>query len=153
MTIFEIDGLDALPLLVGKEVGVSDWLVMDQDRITRFAEVTEDLQWIHLDADRAKRESPYGRTIAHGYLTLSVLPRLFNSCIALRGARMGVNYGLNRVRFMAPVCVEDRIRARFSLLSCEPITGGVQVVWKAAVEVEGGDKPACVAEMVSRRYS
>jgi acyl dehydratase len=133
-------------------------LLIDQQRVTRFAEVTEDMQWIHVDEARAQRESPYGGTIAHGYLTLSLMPRLTNATIAIGGVRMGVNYGLNRVRFMAPVPVGRRIRARFTLLACEPLAGGglekaAQVIWQATVEVEGADKPACIAELVSRRYT
>lgn len=152
MQMFEADSLDSLPAHIGQELAVSDWFPITQERVTRFAEVTEDLQWIHTDPERAQRESPYGTTIAHGYLTLSLLPRLSQACIVLRGVRMGVNYGLNRVRFMAPVRVGERIRARFTLLSCDPLPGGAQLVWRATVEVEGADKPACVAEMVARRY-
>lgn len=153
MQRFEADGLDALATRVGEQLAVSDWLPITQERVNRFAEVTGDLQWIHIDEARARRESPYGTTIAHGYLTLSLLPGLSQGCIEVRGTRMAVNYGLNRVRFMAPVRVGDRIRAGFTLQACEALPGGgAQVVWQATVDVEGSDKPACVAEMVSRRY-
>ncbi|MBA4195703.1 MAG: dehydratase [Comamonadaceae bacterium] len=151
---FEAESLDALTARVGEELAVSDWLPITQERINRFAEVTGDLQWIHIDAERARRESPYGTTIAHGYLTLSLLPGLSQGCITVHGTRMAVNYGLNRVRFMAPVRVDDRIRARFTLQSVEALPdGGAQVIWQALVEVEGSSKPACVAEMVARRYT
>lgn len=153
MQLFDADSMNVLPEQLGKELAESDWFLMTQERVTRFAEVTEDLQWIHIDEERARRESPYGTTVAHGYLTLSLLPRLFKACVALGPVRMAVNYGLNRVRFMAPVRVGDRIRARFRLQSFEPLPGGAQIVWKAIIDVEGVDKPACVAEMVSRRYA
>jgi len=157
MQVCNFESLGALQPEVGKELAVSDWFDIRQDRVTRFAEDTEDRQWIHIDPDRASRESPYGGTIAHGYLTLSLLPYLANSCIRLGGVRMAVNYGLNRVRFMSPVLVGKRIRARFKLLACDALgqdvaSGGAQVIWQATVEVEGIDKPACVAEVISRRY-
>lgn len=152
MQTFEASGLDELAGHVGKTLAVSDWMTISQERIQQFAEVTGDLQWIHLDAERARSESPYGTTIAHGYLTLSLLPALSQSCITVHGTRMAVNYGLNRVRFMAPVRVNARIRAHFTLQSYEVLPGGAQVIWQAQVEVEGSDKPACMAEMVSRRY-
>ena len=153
MQTFEASSLDELASHVGKALAVSDWLTISQERINQFAEVTGDLQWIHLDAERARRESPYRTTIAHGYLTLSLLPALSQSCIAVHGTAMAVNYGLNRVRFMAPVRVNARIRAHFTLQAFEKLPeGGAQVIWQAQVEVEGSDKPACVAEMVSRRY-
>lgn len=153
MRLFEADSMNVLPEQLGKELAESDWILITQERVTRFAEVTEDLQWIHIDDERARRESPYGTTVAHGYLTLSLLPRLFKACVTLGPVRLAVNYGLNRVRFMAPVRVGDRIRARFTLQSFEPLPGGAQIVWKATIDVEGVDKPACVAEMVSRRYA
>jgi acyl dehydratase len=152
MQTFEASCLDELAGHVGKTLAISDWLTISQERIQQFAEVTGDMQWIHLDTERARRESPYGTTIAHGYLTLSLLPGLSQSCITVHGTRMAVNYGLNRVRFMAPVRVDARIRAHFTLQSYEVLPGGAQVIWQAQVEVEGSDKPACMAEMVSRRY-
>jgi acyl dehydratase len=152
MKTFESPTLEALASHVGKKLAVSDWLTLSQERINQFAEVTGDRQWIHIDTERARRESPYGTTIAHGYLTLSLLPGLSQSCIMVHGTAMAVNYGLNRVRFMAPVRVNDRIRAHFTLHAFEALPAGAQVIWLAQMEVEGSDKPACIAEMVSRRY-
>lgn len=151
------ESLSALQTGVGQELAVSDWFDVSQERVARFAEDTEDRQWIHVDPERARHESPYGGTIAHGYLTLSLLPYLANSCITLHGVRLAVNYGLNRVRFMAPVPVGKRIRARFKLLACDALgqdvaSDGAQVIWLATIEVEGVSKPACVAEVISRRY-
>ncbi|MCX7155367.1 MAG: MaoC family dehydratase [Rhodocyclales bacterium] len=137
---------------LGQEVGVSDWLLIDQERVNAFAKVTGDEQWIHVDVERAKRESPFGGPIAHGYLTVSLLARFAQECIAVEGIKLAVNYGLNRVRFASPVKVGSRVRARFVLAALEEIPGGAQIVWKATIETEGGDKPACVAEMVTRWY-
>ena len=145
-------GMKTLDQFVGQQVGLSDWIVVDQRRIDEFADCTGDRQWIHVDAERASRESPYGGTIAHGYLTLSLLPRLAESAIKIDDVRMGVNYGLNRVRFPAPVPAGSRIRARLKLLGYEPIDGGAQLVMEVTMQREGGDKPVCVAETVSRRY-
>ena len=152
METFESPALEALADHVGKKLAVSDWLAISQERINQFAEVTGDRQWIHIDAERARRESPYGTTVAHGYLTLSLLPGLAQSCIHVHGTTMAVNYGLNRVRFMAPVRVDIRIRAHFTLQAFKALPGAAQVIWQAQVEIEGCDKPACIAEMVSRRY-
>lgn len=157
MQVCTFDSLSALQAGVGQELAVSDWFGISQERVERFAQDTEDRQWIHTDPVRARDESPYGGTIAHGYLTLALLPHLANSCITLRGVRMAVNYGLNRVRFMAPVPVGKRIRARFKLLACDALgedvaSDGAQVIWLATIEVEGAPKPACVAEVISRRY-
>ncbi len=137
--------------LVGQEIGASAWLVVDQARIDRFAEATGDRQWIHVDPVRAAA-GPFGTTIAHGYLTLSLLPELFASGFAIDDVKMGVNYGLNRVRFPTPVPSGSRLRARFRLLGYEPLPGGAQLSVEATVEIEGAGKPACVAETVSRRY-
>ncbi|GMV46444.1 MAG: MaoC family dehydratase [Pseudomonadota bacterium] len=137
--------------LVGQEIGTSAWLVVDQARIDRFAEATGDRQWIHVDPVRAAA-GPFGTTIAHGYLTLSLLPELFASGFAIDDVKMGVNYGLNRVRFPTPVPSGSRLRARFRLLGYEPLPGGAQLSVEATVEIEGAGKPACVAETVSRRY-
>jgi acyl dehydratase len=138
--------------LVGQEVAVSDWVDITQERIDRFAEATGDHQWIHVDVEKA-RAGPFGAPIAHGYLTLSLLPLFFETAITLGGARMGVNYGLNKVRFTAPVPVGSRLRGRLTLLACEPIAdGGMQMTWKVAVEREGSDRPVCVAESIARRY-
>ena len=147
-----LHNLDELKQWVGKEVAVSDWLQVDQARIDRFADATGDHQWIHVDPARARAESPFGSTIAHGYLTLSLIPHLMMETLDVQGGRMSINYGLNRVRFAAPVRAGDRIRCRFTLAAMEDIEGGVQLTWHALVEIEGQHKPACVAEMIARRY-
>ncbi len=144
--------LTALPTWLGLEVAVSDWVTITQERINLFAEATGDHQWIHMDPERAAKESPFGTTIAHGFLTLSLVPYLKGECIEFTGVKMGVNYGTNRVRFMAPVKVNSRIRGRFKLMSVEQIKGGAQMVWQCTLELEGLDKPACIAELVSRAY-
>jgi acyl dehydratase len=149
----DIASLAELKSLVGEEVAVSDWFEVSQQRINTFAEATGDHQWIHLDVERAKRESPFGGTIAHGFLTLSMLPMLMESVILMSDVKMGVNYGLNKVRFPAPVTAGSRIRGRMKLLAVEDIEGGAQMTWQVTMEREGGDKPVCVAESVSRRYS
>jgi acyl dehydratase len=136
---------------VGREVGVSPWIEISQERIDRFAKATEDFQWIHVDPERA-RQSPFGTTIAHGYLTLSMLPKLAESTFEFSDRRMGVNYGLNRVRFTAPVPSGSRIRGRFTLAAYEKIEGGVQVTMKVVFEREGGDKPVMIAESIARHF-
>jgi acyl dehydratase len=140
-----------LQAAVGQEIGLSDWLAVDQHRIDLFAQATGDHQWIHTDPVRAAA-GPFGATVAHGFLTLSLLPHLFESAFDIADVRMGVNYGLNRVRFMAPVRVGSRLRGRFRLLAYEPLAGGAQLVTEATLELEGSAKPACVAESVSRRF-
>jgi acyl dehydratase len=145
------ESLDDLRKAIGTEVGLSDWLVIDQARINMFADATEDHQWIHIDPAKAA-QGPFGTTVAHGYLTLSLLPRLSEGVVTVAGVRMGVNYGLNKVRFPAPVPVGSRVRARYELLSVDDVEGGVQTVFRVTVEREGGDKPVCVAETVSRFY-
>jgi len=145
------DSLDELKAAIGTEVGLSDWIEVPQERINTFADATGDHQWIHTDPERAA-QGPFGTTIAHGFLTLSLLPVLAQGVTTVNGVRMGVNYGLNKVRFPAPVPVGSRVRARFELLSVEDIEGGAQVVTRVTVEREGGDKPVCVAEAVSRIY-
>jgi acyl dehydratase len=148
-----IESAEELKALVGQEVGVSDWLAVDQVRINQFAETTEDRQWIHVDVARAQAESPYGQTIAHGFLTLSLMSHLCSMAVQLRGPfRRSINYGLNRVRFPAPVPAGSRIRARVALQALEEISGGVQLTWLVTLEVEGGEKPALVAEWLVRRY-
>lgn len=137
---------------IGEEIGLSDWMLIDQPRVDAFAEVTGDHQWIHVDVERAKRESPFGGPIAHGYLTVSLLAKFAGECIAVDGVKLAVNYGLNRVRFAAPVKVGSRVRARFVLAAVDDIPGGSQMLWQATVEIEGSDKPACIAEMVTRWY-
>ena len=136
---------------VGEEVGVSPWVEMPQERIDLFAKATEDFQWIHVDPERAKG-SPFGGTIAHGYLTLSMLPKLAESTFEFSDRKMGVNYGLNRVRFTAPVPSGAKIRGRFTLTKYEKLEGGVQVTWNVTIEREGGDKPVCVAEAIGRHF-
>jgi len=140
-----------LQALVGQDLGCSDWLQVDQARIDLFAQATGDHQWIHTDPARAAA-GPFGATVAHGFLTLSLLPVLFETGFAIDDVRMGVNYGLNRVRFPAPVRVGSRLRGRFRLLSYEPLAGGAQLTVESTLELEGSDKPACVAESVSRRF-
>ncbi len=137
---------------VGTEIGLSDWVLVDQARIDRFAQVTGDEQWIHIDAERAAR-GPYGTTIAHGFLTLSLLPMFLQSAIQISDVRMSVNYGLNRVRFPAPVPAGSRLRARLRLIEYTELgQGSAQLVIEATMEREGSDRPVCVAESVSRRH-
>jgi acyl dehydratase len=149
----EIASLAELKALVGQEVAVSDWVEISQERVNQFAQATGDYQWIHLDVERCKRESPFGGPIAHGYLTLSLLPMLMQNSVHMSDVRMGVNYGLNKVRFPAPVPVGSKVRSRTTVVSVEDIEGGAQVTWLVTVEREGGDKPVCVAESISRRYT
>ena len=140
-----------LPGRIGEVLGVSPWLQIDQARIDAFAQATDDLQWIHTDPARAAA-GPFGSTIAHGFLTLSLLPWMGENAFEVQGQRMGLNYGLNKVRFPAPVPVGSRLRGHFKLTACEPIDGGWQVVVEVTIEREGSDKPVCVAESLSRRY-
>ncbi|MGV3572331.1 MAG: MaoC family dehydratase [Ramlibacter sp.] len=151
MRIFE--SLAELPALVGQEVATSDWITVTQQQVNLFAEATGDHQWIHVDEERA-RAGPFGAPIAHGFLTLSLIPRFFETSIEIRNTRMGVNYGLNRVRFTAPVPVGSRLRATLKLLECRPVEqDGVQMTWLVTVEREGSDKPVCIAESLTRRYA
>jgi acyl dehydratase len=136
---------------VGQEIAVSPWVAVPQERIDLFAKATEDFQWIHVDPERAKA-SPFGTTIAHGFLTLSMLPKLTESTFEFSDRKMGVNYGLNKVRFTAPVPAGAKIRGRFTLAKFEKLEGGVQTTWSVTVEREGGDKPVMVAETISRHY-
>ena len=144
--------LTDLQPLVGQELGVSEWVSVDQKRIDQFAEATGDHQWIHIDPVRAAA-GPFKTTVAHGFLTLSMLPEMSASAFEVRDTRMGVNYGLNRVRFPAPVPSGSRLRGRFKLLSYEPIEGGAQLVVEVTMEREGSPKPVCVAESVARRLT
>ena len=145
-------GVRELESRVGQECGVSPWVEIAQSRIDQFAEATGDFQWIHVDAKRAK-DSPFGGTIAHGFLTLSMLPKLTESTFEFSDRKMGVNYGLNKVRFTAPVPAGSKIRGRFTLAKYESIDGnGVQTTWSVVIEREGGEKPVCVAETISRHY-
>ena len=144
--------LEELAAKVGQEVVVSDWLEVTQERIDQFADATGDHQWIHVDVDRARRESPFGTTIAHGFLTLSLLSHFLNNSLEFGNSKMGVNYGCNRLRFTAPVKAGARLRARFKLKEFQHIEGGVQMIWDVAMECEGQQKPVLVAEWVGRRY-
>ncbi|MBR8640876.1 MaoC family dehydratase [Streptomyces tuirus] len=143
--------VDELKSAVGEQLGYTDWLDVDQKRIDLFAEATGDHQWIHVDAEKAAA-GPFGTTIAHGYLTLSLLPLFGPQLIAVEGVKMGVNYGTNKVRFPAPVPVGSRLRATATITDVADVTGGVQVTTAFTVEREGGDKPVCVAESVARYY-
>lgn len=146
------ESLAELPALVGQEVAVTDWITITQQQINLFAEATGDHQWIHVDEERAKA-GPFGATIAHGFLTLSLIPRFFEAALDIRNTRMGVNYGLNRVRFTGPVPANSRLRARLTLLECVPVEGdGYQMTWQVTMEREGVDKPVCIAESISRHY-
>jgi acyl dehydratase len=149
----EIASLAELKTLVGQEVAVSDWTTITQEQVNMFAEATGDHQWIHVDPERSRRESPFGAPVAHGFLTLSLLPKLMASAIHMSDVKMGVNYGLNKVRFPAPVPVGSQVRARCKLLSVEDIEGGAQLTWQVTMEREGSDKPVCVAESIARRYT
>jgi acyl dehydratase len=149
-----IEDARALKSLAGREIGVTDWLVVTQERIQQFAEATEDRQWIHLDRERAERESSYHTTIAHGFLTLSLLSFLMKQAIQIKsGIRMAVNYGLNRVRFPSPVRADSKIRGRFSLAAVKELPEGIEAIFSVTVESEGADKPCCVAEWIVRYYS
>lgn len=145
--------LSELAACTGQEVAVSDWITITQQQVNLFAEATGDHQWIHVDPDKA-RAGPFGGPIAHGFLTLSLLPRFFESSFEIAGSRMGVNYGLNKVRFTAPVPVGSRLRARMKLLAAEPMEpAGMQMIWEVTVECEGLAKPVCIAESIVRRYA
>lgn len=144
--------LAELAACVGQEVAISDWLAITQEQVNMFADATGDHQWIHVDPEKAAA-GPFGGPIAHGFLTLSLLPKFFESSFEITGSRMGVNYGLNKVRFTSPVPVGSRLRARMTLLASEPIANdGVQMTWEVTVEREGAAKPVCVAESLVRRY-
>ncbi|HKB61957.1 MAG TPA: MaoC family dehydratase [Burkholderiales bacterium] len=143
--------IEELKHLVGKEVAVTDWLAVTQERIDGFADATEDHQWIHVDRERAGRKSPYGTTVAHGFLSLSLLPYLLGQAIEIQGTRLGINYGLNRVRFTGPVPAGSCVRARFRLDAVEDIPKGVQTTWNVTLERKGEAKPVLVAEWITRR--
>ncbi|MFN0314857.1 MAG: MaoC family dehydratase [Burkholderiales bacterium] len=152
MAKITINGIEDLRARVGEEVVLSEWLEMTQARINQFAEATGDHQWIHVDAQRSQRESPFKAPIAHGFLTMSLLSKFLGDCLEFTGTKMGVNYGFNRLRFTDPVPVGARIRARFRLDKLEDLPGGVQLIWGVSVEREGSTKPCLVAEWVTRRY-
>jgi acyl dehydratase len=147
-----IQNLEELKKMVGQEVGVSDWHAVTQEAIDMFADATLDHQWIHVDPARAKRESPFGGPIAHGYYTLSLGPYLLANIMDVKEKKMGVNYGLNKLRFTAPVPIPSRVRLRAALAQIEEIKGGVQATFNLNFEVEGKEKPACVAEAIYRYY-
>ena len=147
-----VDGIEGVRGLVGQHLGYSDWVTITQEQVNQFADATGDHQWIHVDPERAAKESPFGGPIAHGYLTLSLLPMLVPQIVEITGFRMGVNYGTEKVRFPSPVPVGSRVRAGATLDSATPIDGGVQVDVTVTIEVEGQPKPAMVATTVSRRY-
>lgn len=144
-----LDGVEAVTNAVGSHLGYSDWLEITQERVNRFADATGDHQWIHVDPDKANY-GPFGTTIAHGYLTLSLSNLFLPQIVEVRGFGLGVNYGVNKVRFPSPVPVGSKIRAGVELLEAEPVTGGVQTVMRITIEVEGGSKPACIIDSVSR---
>ena len=149
----KFESLAALSALVGQCVASSGWVTVTQEQINLFAQATGDHQWIHVDTKRAQ-SGPFGQTIAHGFLTLALLPQFFENAIAVDGVRMAVNYGLNKVRFLAPVPVNSRLRAHFTLVEIDPIEGnGVQMLWEMRVEREGAQKPVCIAQSLLRQYA
>lgn len=137
---------------VGQEIGASDWVTIDQDRVNKFADATGDHQWIHIDVERAKKELPTKGTIAHGYLTLSLIPWLGAKIMRMDGVSMGINYGSNKIRFLNMVPVGAKVRARQKLLSAEAKSGGMQLINEFTIDIEGQDKPACIAETISLVY-
>jgi acyl dehydratase len=143
---------DTVASLAGQEIGVSDWVEIDQDRINKFADATGDHQWIHVNVEMAKQMMPGGKTIAHGYLTLSLIPWLTGGMLQIEGVTRGINYGSNKVRFTNMVTVGSRVRARQKLISAEPKAGGVQLTNEVTIEIEGQTRPACVAETISLIY-
>ena len=148
-----IESMEELTALEGQELGVSDWIEVTQEQINQFADLTSDHQWIHVDPDRAATESPYGATVAHGFFTLSLISSLSKQVMSLRGEfQRLINYGLNKVRFPAPVPAAARIRGRFTLQSVREFAGGIQIVWRVTIEREGGGKPCVVAEWITRAY-
>jgi acyl dehydratase len=148
-----LESPQSLKDFIGREIAVTDWFPITQEQIDRFAEVTKDQQWIHLDRERAQRDSPYGTTIAHGFLTLSLLSHLMSRAFQIRGVRMTINYGLNRVRFPAPVLANSRIRARFAVQSITEVPGTLEAIFDITIETESNEKPCCVAEWVLRYCS
>ena len=140
---------EELPSLVGQETGVSDWVAIDQDRINKFADATGDHQWIHVDVARAAKEMPGGKTIAHGYLTLSLIPWLTGDFLNIAGMTRGINYGSNKIRFTNMVPVGSRVRARSKLTAVEPKAGGMQLTNEVTIEIDGQSRPACVAETIA----
>jgi len=147
-----ISGIEEMKQYLGKEIGVTDWFEITQERVNAFAEVTGDPQWIHVDVERARRETPFGGTIAHGYLTLSLASKFSREVYELEGVKMRINYGLNKVRFPAPVPVGSRIRMHLVLKELEEVQGGAKAVMLLTFEREGHDKPVCVAESIALWY-
>ena len=150
--MLEIDSLAQLKEMIGTEVAVSDWVEITQAQVDQFAAATGDAQWIHVDVERARRELPYGGTVAHGFLTLALLPRFFSEAMRMNDVKMLVNYGLNRVRFPAPLPVGSRVRGHLQLVAVEDVAAGAEMIWNVTIEREGSEKPVCVAEAVFRRY-
>ena len=146
-----IAGIEGYKALVGEQLGESEWLRVDQDRINQFADATGDHQWIHVDTEKAK-QGPFGTTIGHGFLTLALIPGLTGGLLKIEGVRMGINYGLNKVRFPSPVKVGSRVRASVRNVSVEDVQGGIQIINEVTISIEGEAKPACVAETVTRLY-
>jgi acyl dehydratase len=152
MPAFVVDDASTLHNFTGKELGVSEWHLITQEQLRQFADATGDRQWIHLDSERAKRESPYGAPIAHGFLTLSMISFLMKEAVEIRGARMAVNYGLNRVRFPAPVRVNAKVRGRFGLVAVKKLPDSVEAIFSVTVECDDAQKPCCAAEWIVRYY-
>jgi acyl dehydratase len=150
--VLTLNGIDDIKARVGQELGVSDWLLVTQEDIDAFAEVTGDHQWIHVDVERAK-QTPFGGTIAHGYYTLSLVPRFTYETFTVEGFAFGLNYGVNKVRFPAPLTVGSRVRMRAAISAVDDIPGGIQMATTCTFEREGGDKPVCVAETLARLYT
>ncbi|HWX37626.1 MAG TPA: MaoC family dehydratase [Candidatus Sulfotelmatobacter sp.] len=151
MPTLVLQSLQSLKQYLGREIAVTEWLTLSQERIRQFAEATGDHQWIHVDPERARRESPYGATIAHGFLTLSLMSQFLREAIQLPASvRQTINYGLNRVRFPAPIRAGDKIRARIRLQSCKELPASLEAIYEITVEAEGGEKPSCVAEWILR---
>lgn len=149
-----VKNIDTAKDLVGKEVGVSDWVLIDQNRINAFADATGDHQWIHVDVERAKRDMPGGKTIAHGYLTLSLLPMMMAQIMRFENVSRGINYGSDKVRFTNTVPVDSRVRARQKVIEAEPVRGnGMKVKNEVTIEIEGQERPACIAEVISIVYA
>lgn len=150
----EFETINDYAAQVGKEIGVSDWVVVDQDRINKFADATGDHQWIHVDVEKAKKEMPGGKTIAHGYLTLSLVPMLTHGISRVKQVSRGINYGSNKVRFTNMVPAGSRVRARQKLIAADPVQGnGIRFTAEITIEIEGQDRPACVAEVMSIQYA
>jgi acyl dehydratase len=153
MAVTVLDGVDAVRAAVGTHLGTSDWTEVTQERVQRFADATGGRQWIHVDVERASAESPFGTRVAHGYLTLAMTNEFLPRIVEVRGVSMGVNYGVDNVRFPAPVPVGSRVRARADLVAVDDVPGGVQTTMRVTVEVEGSVRPACVVEALSRFFT